>query len=81
MALRQYTLERLSSHHPIIHIQQGWGNSKSGVALRNLVVAPKVGEKGVALRVVEKSASYITPLHAPGVNSISVGGKIRFQTL
>ena len=45
------------------------------------MVAPKVDEKGVALRVVEKSASYITPLHAPGVNSISVGGKIRFQTL
>ena len=30
-------------------IHQGWGTSKSGVALKILGVAPKVGEKGVAL--------------------------------
>ena len=34
-----------------------WGISKSGVALRILGVAPEVGEKGVVLRVGEKSAS------------------------
>ena len=33
-------------------IPQGWGTSKLGVeAQRNLVVVPKVGEKGVALKV------------------------------
>ena len=36
-----------------------------GVALRILGVAPKVGEKDMALSVDEKRASYVTPLHAP----------------
>ena len=29
---------------------------------------PKVGEKGVALKVGDKTASQFTPLHAPGIN-------------
>ena len=29
-------------------------------------MAPKVGEKGVALKVGEKAASNLSPLHAPG---------------
>ena len=29
-------------------------------------MVPKVGEKGVALKVGEKAASHLTPLHAPG---------------
>ena len=40
-------------------------SSKSGVALRILGLASKVGEKGVVLKVGEKAASYLTPLHAP----------------
>ena len=36
----------------------------TGVALGILVVAPKSGEKGVALKVGEKTALYLTPLHA-----------------
>ena len=39
------------------------------MALRILGVASKVGEKGVALKVGEKAASYLTPLHATGVDS------------
>ena len=50
-----------------------WGNlgvalGNSEVALRkvkSLYMAPKVGEKGVALKVGEKAASHLTPLHAP----------------
>ena len=34
------------------------------MALRILDVAPKVGEKGVALKVGETGASHYTPLHA-----------------
>ena len=34
------------------------------MALRILGVAPKVGEKVVALKVGEKAASHLTPLHA-----------------
>ena len=37
------------------------------VALRNLDVAPEVGEKG-RLKVGEKTASHLTPLHAPVYN-------------
>ena len=45
------------------------GTLKSGVAQRILYVAPKVGEKGVALNVVgEKRASYIIRLHVPSYN-------------
>ena len=33
-------------NHPKSIVQQGWGSSKSGVALRILGGAPKVGEKG-----------------------------------
>ena len=55
------TLKRLSYHHPKIH----HSTSKSGVAIEILVVASKIGEKGVALRAGEKAASYITPLYAP----------------
>ena len=35
------------------------------VALKILVVPPKVVEKDVALKVGEKAASQVTPLHAP----------------
>ena len=35
-------------------IQPDWGTSKSGVMLRILCMAPKVDEKGVALKVGEK---------------------------
>ena len=34
------------------------------MALRILGVVPNVGEKGVALKVDEKAASHLTPLHA-----------------
>ena len=33
---------------------------------RILGVVSKVDEKGVALKVGEKAASHLTPLHAPG---------------
>ena len=46
-------------------IKQGWKTSKSGVALRILVEAPKVDERGVALKVDEKAASHLNPLHPP----------------
>ena len=36
------------------------------MVLRILGVAPKLGEKGVALKVGEKAASHFTPLHATG---------------
>ena len=36
-----------------------------GVALKILGVAPKVNEKGVALKVGEKAASHISPLCMP----------------
>ena len=49
-------------------IHQGWGTSKLGAALRILGVAPKVGEKGVALKVGENAAWHFTPLHAPARN-------------
>ena len=39
-------------------------HAKSGVALRILGVAPKVDEKGEALKVGGKAASHLTPLHA-----------------
>ena len=39
-------------------IHQGWRILKLGVA-------PKVGEKDVALKVGEKAASHLKPLHAP----------------
>ena len=35
------------------------------MALRIKGVGPKVGEKGVALKLVEKAASHLTPLQAP----------------
>ena len=38
------------------------------MALRISVVAPIVGEKGVPLKVGEKAASHLTPLHAPVFN-------------
>ena len=41
--------------------------TKSCVALRILGVAPKVGDKAVALKVDEKTASHLTPLHAPNI--------------
>ena len=34
-------------------------------------VAPKLYEKGVALKVGEKAASHLTPLHAPEFSSPS----------
>ena len=40
--------------------EEGWGTSKSGLTLRIKGVAPKEGEKGVALKVDEKEL----PLHA-----------------
>ena len=40
--------------------------SQNQMALRILGVATKVGEKGVALKVAEKAAKYLSPLHAPG---------------
>ena len=43
-------------NHPKTAIQQGWGTSKSGVALRTLGVASKVGEECMALKIGEKSA-------------------------
>ena len=46
-------------------IHQVLGTSKLDVALRILGVAPKVVEQGVALKVGEKVASHLTPLHAP----------------
>ena len=45
----------------------------TGVALGILVVAPKSGEKGVALKVGEKTALYLTPLHAPVPQPYSEG--------
>ena len=36
--------------------------SKLGVALRIFGVAPKVDEKGVALKVSEKAASHLIPI-------------------
>ena len=45
--------------------QQCWGSSKSGVALRISGVAPKVGEKGVVLKVGERALLHFIPLHAP----------------
>ena len=66
--------------------QQGWGISKSGVALRISAGAPEVVEKGVALKVDEKSASHLTPLYAPDWTLLSVlrpcvgkGGKFNFH--
>ena len=47
-------------------IHQGWESAKLGVALRFFGVVPKVGEKGVALKVDEKATSHLTPLHGPG---------------
>ena len=35
------------------------------MALRIIDVAPKVGEKGVALKVGEQAASHLNPLNAP----------------
>ena len=35
-------------------------------------MASKVGEKGVALKVDEKSASHLTPLHAPAIHTVYV---------
>ena len=46
---------------PIIH--QGWGTSKSGVALRIFYRAPRVGENGMALKDGEKVESLLTSLH------------------
>ena len=43
--------------------------SKLRVALRKGVVS-MVGEKGVTLKVGDKAASYLTPLHAPDNSSI-----------
>ena len=50
--------KELIENHPI---QQGWGTSKSGVVQRTLGVAPRVGEKGVALKVGEKAALHLSP--------------------
>ena len=46
--------------------QKGWTLKKLDVALRILGMAPKVDEKGVALKVGEKAASHRTPLGTPG---------------
>ena len=45
----------------LVYTGIGWWNSKSGVALRTLGVAPTVGEKGAA----RQGASHLTPLYAP----------------
>ena len=49
----------------LVYTGIGWWNSKSGVALRILGVAPTVGEKAADLKVDETGASHLTPLHAP----------------
>ena len=49
-------------------IQQGWETSKLGVALRIFGVVPKVGEKGVALKVGEKVTSHFAPLQFCSTN-------------
>ena len=51
------------------------------MALRIVGVAPKVGdEKGVALKVGEKAAPHLTPLHAPVYNE-SPGNVYNYQGL
>ena len=45
VALRKFMLNRFSYHHPLIHYSTRLGTSKSGVALRILSVALRVGEK------------------------------------
>ena len=50
-----------------------------GVALRILGVAPKVGEKGVALKEGEITTSHLTPLHAASEMSSQGGKKLVFE--
>ena len=56
-------------------VQQGWGISKSGVALRILAGAPEVVEKGVALKVGEKSASHLTLIGPSCPSSVRASGR------
>ena len=55
--------------------QQGWGISKSGVAPRILAGAPEVVEKGVALKVGEKSASHLTLIGPSCPSSVRASGR------
>ena len=53
-----------------------------GVALKILGVAPKVNEKGLALKVGEKAASHISPLCMPlhrELNSINEYSLLKMQ--
>ena len=60
-------------------IQQDFETSNSGVALKILGVAPKAGEKGVALKEGEITTSHLTPLHAASEMSSQGGKKLVFE--
>ena len=69
MALRKYRLtnkaERTRESSKSI-IQRGWVTSRFRMVLRILGVVPKIGEKEWRLKVGEKAALHLNPLHVPG---------------